>query len=107
MAAEARDPPPRETPQESHEVQPEVHVVRSARRRRTISAYRSGSRIIVQVPARLPRAEGGPWGDRMGRRVLAGERRLLRSDDELVLRAADLSRRFLDGRAEPAAVRWV
>ena len=86
---------------------PEVHVVRSTRRRRTISADRSGSRIIVQVPARLTRAEEAQWVDRMVRRVLAGERRLLRSDDELMARAAELSRRFLGGRAEPAAVRWV
>jgi predicted metal-dependent hydrolase len=86
---------------------PEVQVVRSTRRRRTISAYRSGSRIIVQVPARLTRAEEAQWVDRMVRRVLAGERRLLRSDDELVERAAGLSRRFLGGRAKPAAVRWV
>ena len=92
---------------EAVEASPEVHVVRSARRRRTISAYRSGSRIIVQVPARLTRAEEAQWVDRMVRRVLAGERRLLRSDDELMTRAAELSARFLDGRAEPAAVRWV
>ena len=92
---------------EAVEASPEVHVVRSARRRRTISAYRSGSRIIVQVPARLTRAEEAQWVDRMVRRVLAGERRLLRSDDELMARAAELSARFLGGRAEPAAVRWV
>jgi predicted metal-dependent hydrolase len=92
---------------EAVDASPEVHVVRSARRRRTISAYRSGSRIIVQVPARLTRAEEAQWVDRMVRRVLAGERRLLRSDDELMTRAAELSARFLDGRAEPAAVRWV
>src|SRR3954468_9748666 len=85
---------------------PAVEVVRSARRRRTISAYRSGGRIIVQVPARLSRAEEARWVDRMVRRVLAGERRLLRSDDELMVRAASLSARFLDGRAEPAAGRW-
>jgi len=61
----------------------------------------------VQVPARLTRAEEAQWVERMVRRVLAGERRLLRSDDELVARAAELSRRYLDGRAAPAAVRWV
>src|SRR4051812_49722207 len=86
---------------------PPVEVVRSARRRRTISAYRSGERIVVQVPARLSRAEEARWVDRMVRRVLAGERRLLRSDDELMVRAASLSARFLDGRARPKAVRWV
>ena len=84
-----------------------VEVVRSARRRRTISAYRSGDRIIVQVPARLSRAEEAEWVDRMVRRVLSGEQRAHRSDDELMQRARELSGRHLGGRAVPAAVRWV
>src|SRR3954468_6440541 len=100
MAAEVLDT----APQASHEVQPEVHVVRSARRRRTISAYRSGSRIVVQVPARPTRAEEAQWGARLARRGLAGEGGLLRRADDLMVRAGDLPRRFLDGRAEPAAV---
>jgi len=86
---------------------PAVEVVRSARRRRTISAYRSGERIIVQVPARMSRAEEAQWVDKMVRRVLAGERRLLRSDAELMTRAGELSLRYLGGKARPAAVRWV
>src|SRR5436305_3613336 len=84
-----------------------VEVVRSARRRRTISAGRVGDRIVVQVPARLTRAEEQQWVDRMVRRVLAGERRRLRSDDDLLARALELSRTYLDGAARPAAVRWV
>jgi predicted metal-dependent hydrolase len=86
---------------------PAVEIVRSTRRRRTISAYRRGDRIVVQVPARMSRTEEAQWVDKMVRRVLAGERRILRSDDELMTRAAELSRRYLGGRATPAAVRWV
>jgi hypothetical protein len=37
--------------------EPLVDVVRSARRRRTISAERVGDRIVVHVPARMSRAE--------------------------------------------------
>jgi predicted metal-dependent hydrolase len=84
-----------------------VEVVRSARRRRTVSAYRSGDRIVVQVPARLSRAEEAEWVDRMVRRVLSGERRGERTDDELMQRARQLSARHLGGRAVPRAVRWV
>jgi predicted metal-dependent hydrolase len=84
-----------------------VEVVRSARRRRTVSAYRSGDRIVVQVPARLSRAEEAQWVDRMVRRVLSGERRGERTDDELMQRARQLSARHLGGRAVPRAVRWV
>jgi predicted metal-dependent hydrolase len=86
---------------------PQVEVVRSARRRRTISAYRNGDRIVVQVPARLSRAEEKEWVDRMVRRVLAGEKRRLRSDDDLLARARGRSATYLDGAAQPAAVRWV
>jgi predicted metal-dependent hydrolase len=84
-----------------------VEVVRSARRRRTISAHRVGDRIVVQVPARMSRAEEAQWVEQMTRRVLAGERRSRRSDDELLTRASQLSARHLNGRAVPASVRWV
>lgn len=84
-----------------------VEVQRSARRRRTISAHRVGERIVVQVPARMTRAEEAMWVEKMVRRVLAGERRRMRSDDDLLARARALSARHLDAAAEPAAVRWV
>jgi len=84
-----------------------VEVVRSARRRRTISAHRVGDRIVIHVPARMSRAEEARWVESMTRRVLAGEKRTHRSDDELMQRAAELSRRYLGGRAQPASVRWV
>ena len=84
-----------------------VDVVRSARRRRTISAYREGDRIVVQVPARLSRAEEARWVERMVRRILTAERRSRRSDPELLERAHQLSARHLAGRARPSSVRWV
>jgi predicted metal-dependent hydrolase len=85
----------------------EVEIARSTRRRKTVSAYRVGDRIVVQVPARMSRAEEARWVDRMVRRVLDGEQRRSRSDDDLVERAAMLSQRYLGGRAQPVAVRWV
>jgi predicted metal-dependent hydrolase len=84
-----------------------VEVVRSARRRRTISAHRVGDRIVIQMPDRMSRAEEARWVDAMTRRVLAGEKRHHRSDDELTARAAELSGRYLSDRAQPASVRWV
>lgn len=86
---------------------PVVEVVRSTRRRRTISAERVGERIVVHVPARMSRAEEAEWVARMVRRVLAGERRRHRGDDDLLARALALSTRYLGGAAVPASVRWV
>jgi predicted metal-dependent hydrolase len=87
--------------------QPAVEVVRSTRRRRTVSAHRAGDRIIVSVPARISRAEEQHWVALMVARILASEQRARPGDDDLLERATVLSRRYLDGIAEPTSVRWV
>ena len=86
-----------------------VEVRRSARRRRTISAYREGDRTIVLVPANLTRAEEAEWVARMLARLAKQEARSRppRSDAALAARAARLSAEHLDGRAQPRSVRWV
>jgi predicted metal-dependent hydrolase len=86
---------------------PEVEVRRSARRRRTVSAYRDGDRVVVLIPARFSAAEEREWVRRMVDRVLAEPRRRRRGDAELARRAADLSARYLDGLAKPVSVQWV
>jgi predicted metal-dependent hydrolase len=84
-----------------------VDVRRSARRRRTVSAYRDGDRTVVLIPARMSRAEERRWVAVMLERLARQDARLRPSDGALLTRAVDLSRRFLDGRARPASVRWV
>jgi len=84
-----------------------VEVRRSARRRRTVSAYRQEGRLVVLVPARLTRVEEGQWVRTMLARVAASEQRRQRSDEDLVVRAARLGAAYLDGRVAPASVRWV
>jgi predicted metal-dependent hydrolase len=86
---------------------PEVEVRRSKRRRRTVSAYREGDRIVVLIPASLSRRQEAEWVETMIARVERAEARRRPSDDELVRRARALSRTWLEGRAEPASVRWV
>jgi predicted metal-dependent hydrolase len=86
---------------------PEVEVRRSARRRRTVSAYRDGDRTVVLIPARMTRAEERRWVQVMLERLAKQDRRLRPSDDQLAERARALSARHLDGRAEPRSVRWV
>jgi len=84
-----------------------VEVRRSAKRRRTVSAYRQEGRLVVLVPARMSRAEEGEWVRTMVARVAASEQRRQRSDGDLEQRALALSRDHLGGRAVPASVRWV
>jgi predicted metal-dependent hydrolase len=87
--------------------QPQVEVRRSKRRRRTVSAYREGDRIVVLIPASLSRRQEAEWVETMVARVEKAEARRRPTDDDLMQRAIDLSHTWLDGRAVPASVRWV
>ncbi|WP_375476745.1 M48 family metallopeptidase [uncultured Jatrophihabitans sp.] len=84
----------------------DVEVRRSARRRRTVSAYREGERIIVLIPSWFSAAEEAEWVERMVARVGVAPPRQV-GDSELAARARELSGRYLDGRAQPSSVRWV
>src|SRR5258705_1497078 len=89
---------------------PVIEVRRSKRRRRTVSAYRDGERVVVLIPDQFSRAEEREWVDRMLERLAAREQRVRRSDAELSARAARLVERYLTGHAtaaRPASVRWV
>jgi predicted metal-dependent hydrolase len=87
--------------------EPQVEVRRSKRRRRTVSAYRDGDRIVVLLPASLSRDEEATWVERMVARVRRSEQRAPSSDAALMERALTLSDRYLGGLAPPSSVRWV
>jgi hypothetical protein len=86
----------------------EVEVRRSAKRRRTVSAYLDGGRIVVLIPSRFTKAEEAQWVGEMVNRLDSGARRRRDGGDAtLVRRAAELSTSYLGGRAQPVSVRWV
>ena len=85
----------------------DVEVRRSKRRRRTVSAYREGDRIVVLIPASLTRAEESEWVTRMVARIERSERRKQLSDDDLLDRARELNAEYFGGMADPVSVRWV
>jgi predicted metal-dependent hydrolase len=85
----------------------QVEIRRSARRRRTVSAYREGDRIVVLIPANLSRRQEAEWVETMVARVERAEARRRPSDADLMRRATALSRAWLEGLARPATVRWV
>ena len=87
-----------------------VEVRRSARRRRTVTAYRELGRTVVLIPAAFSPAEERRWVAQMVAKLQTREERRRRSlggDSELMARARALSAAHLDGAAEPASVRWV
>jgi len=91
-------------------VEAAVEVRRSARRRRTVTAYREAGRTVVLIPAGFSAAEERRWVDQMVAKLRSREdrrRRTLGTDADLAERAAELSAAHLDGLAVPASVRWV
>jgi predicted metal-dependent hydrolase len=88
---------------------PAVEVRRSNRRRRTVSAYRDGERVVVLIPAQFTGAEEREWVDRMVARLTARERRG-QTDEALAERAVRLAERYFGDHPEataPASVKWV
>ncbi|WP_290514874.1 M48 family metallopeptidase [Aeromicrobium sp.] len=85
----------------------DVEIRRSRKRTRTVRAYREGDKTIVLMPAHLSRPEEERHVRSLIERLERREKRVRPSDDELLDRAAALSREWLEGRAVPASVRWV
>jgi predicted metal-dependent hydrolase len=87
-----------------------VEVRRSARRRRTVTAYRESGRTVVLIPAAFTPAEERRWVAQMVAKLQTREERRRRSlggDEELMSRARALSAEHLGGVPQPASVRWV
>jgi predicted metal-dependent hydrolase len=83
-----------------------IEVRRSRKRVRTVTAFRDGDTTVVSIPARFTRAQEHEWVHRMVTRLAAQERRRRPSDEGLAVRAAELSERYLGGRARPTSVTW-
>jgi predicted metal-dependent hydrolase len=92
-----------------------VVVRRSARRRRTVAAFWEDGNAVVAIPAHFTKAQENEWVRRMldklkrqGERGAQGAgRRRPASDAALAAHSAELSSRYLGGRAAPTSVRWV
>ena len=83
-----------------------VEVRRSARRTRTVTAFRQDGHIVVAIPARFTRVQEREWVRRMVTKIAVQDQRRRPSDAVLAARARELSARYLDGRAVPSSVTW-
>lgn len=93
--------------------EPHVVVRRSARRKRTVTAYRERDAIVVLIPQRMSKADESRFVSEMVKKVLDRETRdrAPAGDAELRRRAAELSERFLAPALgyppRPTRVSWV
>ena len=83
-----------------------IEVRRSARRKRSISAFREGQKIVVVIPAHFTAAQESEWVAKSVSRLNQRETRRRPSDDQLLARSRELSLIYLDGAAVPLSVTW-
>jgi predicted metal-dependent hydrolase len=81
---------------------PRVEVVRSRKRRKTISAQEVDGVIRVSIPATMSKADEAKWVDEMVRRF---QRKASSAEVDLAERAAALAARYRLPR--PDSIRWV
>jgi predicted metal-dependent hydrolase len=85
-----------------------VHIVRSARRRRTLQARVVDGGVEVLIPKGLPADQERDLVDRLVARLKARvSRAKVRSDEELMLRARALNRRYFTEKLPISSVHYV
>ncbi|MHB8571958.1 MAG: M48 metallopeptidase family protein [Candidatus Dormibacteria bacterium] len=83
-----------------------VRVIRSERRRRTVSARVVGGILELRVPARMPRKEEPEWVAFFAQRLAHLDPARRPGDRELEERARELNGRYFAGRLSWASIRF-
>jgi len=85
----------------------EILVIRSARRKRNISAYRQGGRIIVSIPARMSKADEHAIVPEMIAKIRSQEAERTPSEERLMERTHELIASLApEITARPASINW-
>jgi predicted metal-dependent hydrolase len=85
----------------------EIIVIRSTRRKRNISAYRQGGRIIVSIPARMSKADEHAIVPEMIAKIRSQESARIPSEERLMERTNKLLVSLApEITARPASINW-
>ena len=85
----------------------EIIVIRSTRRKKNISAYRQGGRIVVSIPARMSKADERAMVPEMVAKIRAQEAAATMSEESLQIRIGELLSEFApEISSRPASVNW-
>ncbi|MCL4804130.1 MAG: M48 family metallopeptidase [Anaerolineae bacterium] len=85
-----------------------VQVIRSAQRRKTVSAQLENGVLIIRAPASMRDEELAPIIDGLKKRLRRrSARSVSQTDETLEKRARELNRQYFGGRLKWQSVRWV
>lgn len=85
----------------------EIVVIRSTRRKKNISAYRQGGRIVVSIPARMSKADERAMVPEMVAKIRAQEAAATMSEERLAIRVDELlSELAPEISLRPSSINW-
>ncbi len=84
-----------------------IKVIRSARRRKTISARMEGDVMVVRAPQHVPEKELNEAIENLKARIQRRQQARELSNADLETRAQELNRRYFGGKLRWNSIRWV
>lgn len=84
-----------------------VEIIRSAQRRKTVSARLEAGVLIIRAPAGMTDADLAPIIENLRRRLHRRGRPAALSDTDLEKRAQELNRKYFDSRLRWQSIRYV
>ena len=85
----------------------EIIVIRSTRRKKNISAYRQGGRIVVSIPARMSKADERAMVPEMVAKIRAQEAAATMSEEKLASKVDQLLSEFApEISLRPSSINW-
>ncbi len=84
-----------------------VKIIRSSKRKKTVSARIEDGEFVVQAPAAMSDAELQPIIENLKRRLERHQAKKQLDDDGLQRRAQQLNRQYFGGRLKWESIRWV
>ncbi|RME78107.1 MAG: M48 family peptidase [Chloroflexi bacterium] len=85
----------------------DIKIIRSANRRKTVSAEEVEGTIVVRAPAHLSDEELAPLIEKLTRRLARRKKKETLDDEALHRRAQELNRQYFQGRLKWQSTRWV
>ncbi len=85
----------------------EVKIIRSKKRKKTVSARVVGNIFVVQAPATMKEVELQPIIDKLQKRWQKRQAKTELDDQALHHRAQELNRQYFEGKLTWQSIRWV
>jgi hypothetical protein len=85
----------------------DVKIIRSKKRKKTVSARIEDGKFVVQAPAAMSDAELQPIIENLQRRLERRQAKKQLDDDALQRRAQQLNRQYFHGKLKWESIRWV